>query len=712
VRVSNSTLNAAAIDQSITNNNIPSQEQTYALTAINGNSSDNRVRGYWQEAITDTTTRKRSTYAIKIQAKVANTAIFYTFTLPAVAGVAQTIKGALRFDAAYGTATPPSIALAGQGVSQSFTAPATADAWHDFTLTFTPTSTGDITATVTVQSTSTTGFAWLDGVYHYPMTQSVRHFGYLWQPQAAQVADPSITVSEATALAYPVSVNHGTSTITVSGNATARQVYEACLADLVQTANQGTAKHVSTADNGATFATTYSVVVSGGTLTGDFRAAGVTGSVSGIYTVGATSSAQLNLTGLSGAAVLLIDNTGSTVEYVASVTGTYTRNIPIGASGTWTWKVTKYGSLAVSATFTPGAGGVTTAAPALSADTGITQATAATVAAYASLDSLDKQYDYLAYHETTAAGIVLPRLGSKAGAAIDFGAKNIVYNAAAGAVLAYAAPTLTLKATSVVAGATFTEFTTSGTLTLTGATVANIYTDNLGRHVRITAPNLLAGTRVQLYDVSGAAELLNTELAGAGLTHALVWTVDKTIRLRAARTAGTTAQHPIETSGVLTSSGLSFIDTQVDDEVYNAIGVDGSACTEFAPDYLNLQIDVSDGDGTTSVQRLYAWACYAQTTSQGVALMFNAVDALDTANFVIDQTIVDAKLDNVGTGPVMLLGGYLSRKDGSTVIAATSGSIQMDPGKAYIAPGASAITVPAGERVVTLASSGGYMARG
>ena len=705
-------LGATNLDASITNGNRPSESQDFVAYSVNGDLADNRRYNYFRTAKTDLTTRKRSTYAVKIQPKVANTAITYTFALPAVAGVAQTIKGSLRFDSTYGTATPPIIALSGQGVTQSHTCAATADAWDDFAFTFTPTSTGDITATVTVMSASTSGFAWLDGVWHYPMTQSVRHFGFLWQPQAAQVVDPSITVSEATALAYPVSVNHGTSTITVSGAATARQVYEACMADLVQTANQGTAKHVSTADNGATFSTTYSVVVSSGTLTGDFTAAGVTGAVNGIYTVGAASSAQLNLTGLSGAAVLLIDNTGATVDYVASVTGTYTRNIPIGATGTWAWKVAKYGSLAVSATFTPGAGGVTTAAPALSADAGITQATAATVAAYASLDSLDKQYDYLAYHETTAAGIVLPRLGSKAGAAIDFGAKNIVYNAAAGAALAYAAPTLTLKATSVVAGATFTEFTTSGTLTLTGATVANIYTDNLGRHVRITAPNLLSGTRVQLYDVGGAAELLNTALSGAGLTHALVWTVDKTIRLRAALTTGATAKHPIETSGVLTSSGLSFIDSQANDDIYNAIGVDGSTCTEFAPDYPNMQIDVSDGDGTTSVQRVYAWASYAQTTAQGVALMFNAVDALDTANFVIDQAVVDAKLDNVGAGPVMLVGGYLSRKDGTTVIAATSGSIQMDPGKAYVAPGSAAITVPVGERVLTLASSGGYMARG
>jgi len=489
----------SVLDTNLTSGIIPSQASVSRIIVTNGNADDNRVLSYYQKTVTDTTTRNRSTYAVKIKPNVTNLPIAYTFTVPAIAGVAQTIKGSLRFDSTYGTATSPRFDLTGQGVTQSFTAPATADTWHDFTLSFTPTSTGNITATVTVQSTSTSGFAWLDGVWHYPMTQSVRHFGYLWQPQAAQVIDPSITVSEATALAYPVSVDHGTNTIAVSGNATSRQVYEACMADLVQTVNQGEAKHISTSDNGTSFTTTYNVNI----------------------------------------------NTGVTV------TG---------------------------------------------------------------------------------------------------------------------------------------SFTTSGTVTLTGtADVAGVYTDATGVHVKITAPNLISGTRVQLYDVTGSAELLNTALTGTGMSHRLVWTTNKTIRLRATYTSGISAKHPIESSGVLTSTGLSFIDTQADDLIYNAIGVDGSTCTEFTPDFPNLQIDVSDGDGTTSVQRIYAWSCYAQTTSQGIALMFNAVDALDTANFVIDQTVVDAKLDNTTLSPVIVGGGYIRRLDGTSIIAATSGSIQMDPGKAYVA---------------------------
>lgn len=481
VDLTNCTFAGSTLSATNTTGSAPSQVQRANIVAVNADSSDNRVLSYFQTTVTDTSTRKRATYAVKIQPKVANTAIVYTFTLPAVAGVAQTIKGSLRFDSTYGTATPPSIALSGQGVTASFTAPATADAWHDFTLTFTPTSTGDITATVTVQSASTSGFVWLDGIYHYPMTQSVRHFGYQWLPQAAQIVDTRLTLTESAALALPIVVDHGAETITITGSATAREVFEACIADLCQTANQGEAVHISSS-TGETFATTYTVV----------------------------------------------------------------------------------------------------------------------------------------------------------------------------------------------------------------GTVVGPYTDSAGLHVTVTAASLVSGSRVQLYNVTDSTELLNTTLSGAGMSFPTTWSADKTVRLR--------AEHadylPLTATGVLTSAGLTFLDAQVADEVYAANGIDGSTVTEFSADGANIQIDVSDPDGVTSVQRLYAWLQHYQTTSAGVASpFFGAMSAADSANYRIDAGLIDLKLDNVAGSPVVIAGGYLYRSDAATVIAAASGSIQMDPGRAYVAQGGTAADV-------------------
>lgn len=230
------------------------------------------------------------------------------------------------------------------------------------------------------------------------------------------------------------------------------------------------------------------------------------------------------------------------------------------------------------------------------------------------------------------------------------------------------------------------DFTTAYTVI---GTVTGLYTGVAGRHVAINAPNLIAQTRVQLYNVTDGVELYNSELVSQGASVPATWLSDKTIRLRAGYAQGAVAKQAIESFGVLTSSGLTFIDTQVPDAVYNALAIDGGTCTEFTPDFPNLQIDLSDGDGTTSVQRLYAWAAWSQTSAQGIALMFRGVQARDTANYVIDVAVVNAKLDNITGTPIIISGGYLSRSDGTTVIAATSGSIQMDPGKAYIAAGQS-----------------------
>jgi hypothetical protein len=224
----------------------------------------------------------------------------------------------------------------------------------------------------------------------------------------------------------------------------------------------------------------------------------------------------------------------------------------------------------------------------------------------------------------------------------------------------------------------------TGTLTNTGTSTVGI-TSNAGVLTAISVSGLLVGSRVQLFDTTSGTELYNAEPASASLSINVNWAADHTIRLRVGYAVGTDAKLPIEAFGVLSATGASFLVSQVPDAVYNALAINGGLCTEFTPDYPNLQIDVSDGDGSTSVQRLYAWAAWSQTSAPGIASMFRGVSALDSANYVIDTSVVNARLDNVLGTPVIITGGYLSRSDGTSVIAATSGSIQMDPGKAYVA---------------------------
>lgn len=200
-------------------------------------------------------------------------------------------------------------------------------------------------------------------------------------------------------------------------------------------------------------------------------------------------------------------------------------------------------------------------------------------------------------------------------------------------------------------------------------------------NVFITAPSLISGSRVQLYNITDGVEMVNTVLAGDGLSYELPFVEVKVVRLRSDHAS----KLPLETIGVLASAGLTFLDVQSEDNVYLGNGVDGSLVTEFAPDGPNIQVDINDVDGVTDVVRLYAWLQWYMTTEEGVrSVFFGSVSAIDTANYVIDQAKANIKLDNISPTPLRVIGGNLTRRDGSTVIAASSGSIQMDPGKAYV----------------------------
>lgn len=340
----------------------------------------------------------------------------------------------------------------------------------------------------------------------------------------------------------------------------------------------------------------------------------------------------------------------------------------------------------------------------------VTKTASATAALTTIADRYDL-YDALKYWKVTAGytyptATTLPMVSSAA--TLNITDHNLVVDAAASAAFAIntGTKTVTIKSSSFNA----VGIVTTGLVSSAGgATITGVYSDSAGTHVTISAPSLPSGARVQIYNATDSAEIYNGTLSGAGLSLPVTWTADKTIRLRATKIG----KLPLEATGVLSSSGLTFLSTMADDAVYTANAVDGSAVTEFAPDPPNLQVDITDGDGLTTPQRLYAWMQHYLTTSAGVASgFFGGLTAADTANYAIDPARVDLKLDNQSASPVLIVGGYLYRTDGTTVIAATSGSIQMDPGRAYTAPGSAAITVPAGERVITMQPGGGWVAHG
>ncbi|MDD2498878.1 MAG: hypothetical protein PHY90_12245, partial [Desulfitobacteriaceae bacterium] len=204
--------------------------------------------------------------------------------------------------------------------------------------------------------------------------------------------------------------------------------------------------------------------------------------------------------------------------------------------------------------------------------------------------------------------------------------------------------------------------------------------------VAISAPNLIDDTRIQIYNVTTSTEIDNAVVAG-GSGYSYVVTVgvdvqlDDVIRMRATYVDGATAKEPIEALGVITAAGCSFIDTQVDDAVYNAWAVDGSTVTEFSADYPNTQVDSDDADGETTKVRFGAWFKYNLTTEDGIANYFGGIETPSANVIKVITATLDLKIDNVSTTALRFTDTdvRLYRDDNTTLVATGStGSIGID----------------------------------
>lgn len=226
----------------------------------------------------------------------------------------------------------------------------------------------------------------------------------------------------------------------------------------------------------------------------------------------------------------------------------------------------------------------------------------------------------------------------------------------------------------------------SNALTLTGTTASSIIINHdAGSYTAISVTGYTVGARLQLYDETADTELYNDIPSGSTLTFNAQWTTDHTIRLRMARTVGTDADLLIETRGILSATGASFLLDPQPDTVYEGNGIDGSTVTEFEADFPNVQIDINDPDGATTPQRGYAWYMAGQMTDDGLRYYHGAITGEDALNYRINVGVADMKIQNVSVYPVVIAGGRIYRSDGASVFAVGNGPIQSEPGKAYIA---------------------------
>jgi hypothetical protein len=203
---------------------------------------------------------------------------------------------------------------------------------------------------------------------------------------------------------------------------------------------------------------------------------------------------------------------------------------------------------------------------------------------------------------------------------------------------------------------TFTDCDIQGTISNSGNAIVNIVKVNttigvVGNNViaeqfaTISAPNLLSGTRVRIYDEDNSVEMFNGVLSSAGFNQSFVYENDKTITLTATYTNGVTAKLGISATGIFTATGVSFLVSQQDDLVYNSYGINGSTVTGFTADYAQTDVNLTVTTNFTA-SNLYAWWIYTLTTEDGIRNFFGGITALDSANIRINSNIVNIFLDN------------------------------------------------------------------
>jgi len=347
----------------------------------------------------------------------------------------------------------------------------------------------------------------------------------------------------------------------------------------------------------------------------------------------------------------------------------------------------------------------------LVSNTGITEANETTVDLYTTLETSYEFYDYVQHYLSLAANIKTDELLIISGDTINAGTYNLVIDAAASSVFAFDGATMTAKSSSFTGGmetegtvsissgsillggafdcdviyssgasTTITnvthtgafDFTVAGTYTLVntsldavtnssgGAVVLNLdstssvatntgpsITVNLVRTISITS--IVAGSRLQIYNVTTSTEIHNAIVASTSYTATYnengAATAGDAIRARLTLVTGVNAKLPYSVSVLANSAGISALAAQLADSVYDSNGVDGSAATGFSADYVNDEVDITVGANWRGID-FYAWWSYNLFLSQGISEFFGAVTAQDVANYLINSSTLNIFFDN------------------------------------------------------------------
>ena len=200
----------------------------------------------------------------------------------------------------------------------------------------------------------------------------------------------------------------------------------------------------------------------------------------------------------------------------------------------------------------------------------------------------------------------------------------------------------TISSVENVSGGSVTILISNGapTPTIIGSGITLTFPDQ-----PISITNISAGSRLRIYNVTTGTETVNTVVSGTSYTSSYQegtgYNDGDTVRVYLTKLGKEEWVGDV----IDTSNGFNVLASQVDDDVYTALGVDGTTVTKFQADYPNNEVDLIIGSDWTMAE-LHAWWANNLTTEDGIRNFFGGITAIDQANFRINTAIVNLFLDN------------------------------------------------------------------
>ena len=158
----------------------------------------------------------------------------------------------------------------------------------------------------------------------------------------------------------------------------------------------------------------------------------------------------------------------------------------------------------------------------------------------------------------------------------------------------------------------------------------------------------MPGSRLRIYNVTKDLEFTNSIVNGTSFAGTYSESGGTTFSNGDVIEVTLVKEDKLEYTAVVVDggNGWSVLADQLDDEVYNAIGIDGSTINIFTADYSIPEVNLTVAQDFTMAE-FYAWFKYNMVNSaDAMRYIFGSLTAIDQANFRVNTSVADLYLNN------------------------------------------------------------------